>query len=38
MCRDWLKRAVETGGKDVIKKMALEDEDLKPLWAEIKHL
>ena len=36
--REWLKRAVETGGKNVIKKMALEDEDLKPLWPEIKNL
>lgn len=36
--RVWLKRAVEAGGKDVIKKMALQDDDLKPLWAEIKNL
>jgi len=36
--RNWLKRAVETGGRDVIRKMALEDDDLKPLWAEIKNL
>jgi len=33
--RAWLHRAIKTGGKDVMKKMALEDEDLKPLWAEI---
>lgn len=36
--RSWLKKAVEAGGKEVIKKMALEDEDLKPLWAEIRKL
>jgi hypothetical protein len=36
--RNWLKRAVEAGGKEVIKKMALEDDDLKPLWAEIHEL
>lgn len=33
--RNWLKRAVTLGGKDAIKKMALEDADLKPLWPEI---
>lgn len=37
-CRIWLKRALATGGREIIKKMALEDEDLKPLWPEIKHL
>ena len=36
--RVWLQRAIQAGGKDVIKKMALEDDDLKPLWAEIKNL
>lgn len=36
--RVWLKRAVEAGGKDTIKKMALQDDDLKPLWPEIKNL
>jgi hypothetical protein len=36
--RDWLKRAVAIGGKDVIKQMALEDDDLKPLWTEIENL
>jgi len=35
--RDWLRRALKTGGPDVIKKMALEDDDLKPLWPEIKN-
>lgn len=33
--RVWLKRAIKTGGKDTIRKMALEDDDLKPLWPEI---
>ncbi|MGA2243845.1 MAG: tetratricopeptide repeat protein [Verrucomicrobiota bacterium] len=37
-CRDWLRRALDVGGKDVIKKMALEDEDLRPLWPEIQDL
>ena len=36
MARRWLDRAVARGTKDKIKKMALADEDLKPLWAEIK--
>jgi tetratricopeptide (TPR) repeat protein len=34
--RTWLKRALFIGGKDKIKRMALEDPDLKPLWDEIK--
>jgi Flp pilus assembly protein TadD len=33
--RVWLQRAVKAGSKGVIKKMALEDDDLQPLWAEI---
>jgi len=33
--RVWLKRAVEIGGKQTMKKMALNDPDLKPLWDEI---
>ena len=33
--RNWLQRAVEAGGKASIRKMALADEDLKPLWPEI---
>jgi len=33
--RTWLQRAVKIGGKDEIRKMALADEDLKPLWPEI---
>ena len=36
--RKWLARAVKIGGKDEIKKMALADEDLKPLWQEIEIL
>ena len=36
--RTWLQCAVKSGGKDEIKKMALADEDLKPLWEEIKGL
>lgn len=34
----WLRRAFIVGGKDRIKRMALEDPDLKPLWQEIKKL
>jgi Flp pilus assembly protein TadD len=33
--REWLRRAIRIGGKENIKKMALEDDDLKPLWSEI---
>ena len=36
--RVWLKRAIKAGGKDAIRKMALEDDDLKPLWPEIESL
>jgi len=36
--RHWLERAIQTGGKDAIQKMALADDDLKPLWAEIRKL
>ena len=38
LARHWLQRAVQTGGKDAIRKMALADDDLKPLWAEIREL
>ena len=38
VARIWLKRALKIGGKESIKKMALADEDLKPLWPEIKNL
>jgi Flp pilus assembly protein TadD len=34
--RAWLKRASEIAGKEIIKRQALGDEDLKPLWEEIK--
>jgi predicted Zn-dependent protease len=36
--RVWLKRAIKIGGRDEIKKLALDDDDLKPLWPEIKGL
>ena len=35
---DWLQRAMKIGGKDTIKKTALADEDLQPLWPEIRNL
>ena len=34
--RQWLENAVSIGGKEAIQKMALADDDLKPLWEEIK--
>jgi len=33
--RLWFKRALSAGGKEHIKKMALQDPDLEPLWPEI---
>ena len=36
--RLWLQRALKVGGRDAIKKIALADEDLKPLWPEIESL
>ena len=33
--RLWLKRAVSLGDREHIKKRALEDSDLEPLWSEI---
>ena len=36
--RQWLHRAVVIGGKQTIKRMALKDSDLEPLWAEIRKL
>ena len=33
--REWFFRAMRLGGKTELKKMALADEDLKPLWAEL---
>jgi Flp pilus assembly protein TadD len=35
IARTWLHRAINAGKKDAIKKMALADDDLKPLWKEI---
>jgi tetratricopeptide (TPR) repeat protein len=34
--RVWFQRALVIGGKDKIKRMALEDPDLEPLWKEIR--
>ena len=36
--REWLKRAMKIGKRDEIKLMALVDEDLEPLWKEIRKL
>ena len=36
--RKWLQRAVKIAGKDNIKFMALNDDDLAPLWQEITKL
>jgi hypothetical protein len=36
--RQWLLRAMQSGGRSAIRKMALADDDLKPLWAEIREL
>lgn len=36
--RVWLKQAIKIGGKESITQMALADDDLKPLWPEIKEL
>jgi len=36
--RNWLKRAAGIGGKELIKRMALGDPDLQPLWPEIEQL
>lgn len=38
LARTWLHRAVAAGRKEAIKKMALDDDDLQPLWPEIKGL
>ena len=32
----WLKRALKIGSKETIKRMALADPDLEPLWNEIR--
>ena len=36
--REWLQQAVAIGGEEQIKRMALADDDLKPLWPEIQQL
>ena len=36
--RTWLQCAVKIGGQAAIQKMALADDDLKPLWPEIEAL
>jgi predicted Zn-dependent protease len=36
VARQWLRQAMKTGGKDAIRKMALADDDLQPLWTEIR--
>jgi hypothetical protein len=36
--RLWLQRAVQIGGKEKIKRMAMEDPDLEPLRVEIQQL
>jgi len=36
--REWLKRAVKIGGREKIKRMALSDPDLEPLWGEIREI
>jgi Flp pilus assembly protein TadD len=36
--REWFGQAVKVGGREAIKKMALADDDLKPLWSEIRKM
>ena len=36
--REWFHRALAAGKKEVIKQMALADQDLEPLWQEISEL
>ncbi len=36
--REWLRRALALGGREEVKKIALADGDLKPLWEEIREL
>ena len=38
MALTWLRRAMKIGGRESIRKMALQDTDLKSLWAQIKKL
>jgi len=34
--RRWFQRAIKVGGEKEMRLMALADDDLKPLWPEIK--
>lgn len=34
----WLKQAMKVGGRDSVRRMALDDPDLKPLWFQVKKL
>jgi hypothetical protein len=36
--RAWLQQAMQIGGREEIKNMALGDADLEPLWEEIRRL
>ena len=36
--REWLQRALQAGKREEIKSMAMDDDDLKPLWPEIEKL
>jgi predicted Zn-dependent protease len=38
VARQWLRRAMKAGDQETIKQMALADDDLQPLWAEIREL
>ena len=38
IARHWLKRAFKAGGREGVKRMALTDSDLEPLWEEIRGL
>ena len=38
LARRWLQQAMKIGGREAIRKMALADDDLKPLWTEIRDL
>ena len=38
LARHWLQQAMKIGGTAAIRKMALADDDLKPLWTEIQEL
>jgi predicted Zn-dependent protease len=38
VARRWLQQAMKAGGTDDIRKMALADDDLQPLWTEIREL